>query len=200
MPYKFKSCYNCDPNNNNRPKLSTTLTLEKWNNNSAILGSPDPVINEITMFFSYAPFTSQFNYQENLFNMQKELLINGTVDMFITNWPPPPNNLVLSFNVTQTSSKLYSYLRPFSQGIEYNLGSPIWGMNPINPSMTYPQTTTQNSTISTQFISITISTTVTASVTNQSSYSKTNNTPFGDLLFIICSFLCISLIVSKKRK
>ena len=194
-PYKFQSLYYSNVN--------YTLKLEKWDNNSAILGTPEPTINEIELFFPYnmlAQATS-FNYQEILFNAQKELLENGTIDMFITNWPTPPNNFVYTYNATSNNSILYSYPRPFSQGIEYNLGSPIWGMNPINPAIYLNSTSIITTTSTTTEYLTTISQNIiTTTVSSRFSSISTNSTSFGEISFILSVFIVISVVRVARKK
>ena len=100
-------------------------------------------------------------------------------------------------NNTKTDSVFgYNY-----QELGYQQGSPIWGMNPINPEV-YPPTTVEPGTTNTTLWQTTTIHDTSYLTNSGSTQPETSNASFGNPLILISGLLIFSviLIVRRKRK
>ena len=181
-PYKFKS-YTHYANANN------TLILEKWDNNTAITGEKVPTINEIHVvdYLNINPIDFL------------DLVENNTVDIVQINYRI--NRLdqfkVHDFLQTTNNTKNVSLLGTNFQELGYQQGSPIWGMNPIDPSI-YPVPPVVGN--QTNNITSWQTTTVFDTSTFATSSTGTQSASFGDPIFVVGGLLIFAIVLVMRRK
>ena len=178
-PYKFKSFTHYANANN-------TLILEKWDNNTAITGETVPTINEIHVVYN-------MNVNPNNF---LDLVENNTIDIVRINYLDQFK--VHDFLQTTNNSKTDSIFGYKYQELGYQQGSPIWGMNPINPNKTYPPPPVVGN--QTNNITSWQTTTVFDTSTFATSSTGTQSASFGDPIFVIGGLLMFAIVLNLRRK
>ncbi|MHA2363976.1 MAG: ABC transporter substrate-binding protein [Candidatus Hodarchaeales archaeon] len=175
-PYKFKT----------HTETSSTWTwiLEKWDGyNNDTMRTVEPSLDEIIFRYDLQDLSS--DDVANLFQ-------SGIVDLA---WQRLSKDSFESATNVKTSILLGSDY----QEVGYNMGSPIWGINPINPEEEYPEPPPTDPVTLTTTLYGTITQTLIES--GEISTTTESTADFGDLWTIFGAFISMILIVSySKRK
>jgi len=179
-PYKYQSFDN----------IGRILTFEKWNgyaNNS--LGTPAPTLDKI--IFVEFPDSNEL----------LTALENGTIDTsdldFADGQSHNKKDIFDRLTISSTTKVVTNAVAKW-QELGYNMASPIWGINPIEPCEAYKLIEPCNEPPTSASPPDTTTTTTTASITETVTASN-----FGDIWLILGGVIALVIIkttISRKRR